>query len=163
MPEVQVEVERWCEEVDSIDIPSSSVEELKRLRDAGRELETIVSYARRVLQVRLDLAAEPSVLAPERVAEVVAPEASSSEMPSRLAAVELTEASVEAAEEYVRSLVGGDRSHTLDLLDDQQLASYRSRLREAERSVSVQRKGLHDRLDRLASELVRRYHAPTVG
>lgn len=159
MPEVQVEVEQWCAEVDNLDIGSSSLEELQRLRAAGRGLETIVSYARRVLQVRLDLASDPRVLPPEQVAEVVAPEASSSELPSRLAAVELTEQSVEAAEDYVRSLVGGDRSHTLDLLDEQQLASYRSRLREAERSVSAQRRGLHDRIDLLSGELVRRYHA----
>jgi len=163
MPEVQVEVEQWCERVDGIDIESASLEELKRLRDQGRELETIVSYARRVLQVRLDLAEGPSTPVPERVAEVATPEGSSSEVPSRLAAVELTEESVEAAEDYVRSLVGGDRSHTLDLLDEQQLESYRGRLREAERSVSTQRRGLHDRLDRLSGELVRRYHAPAVG
>ncbi|WP_298207766.1 hypothetical protein [Ferrimicrobium sp.] len=163
MADLRVQINQWLEEVDELDLGQTPVESLRTLRDLGRRLENSISYARRVLQTRLDIATELDTAQPASIASVVAPHSDPSPLAERHVEVEIPEDDMVGAEAYLRLLVGGDRTHSLDLLDEAQLASYQARLQEGERTISGLRRQLHQRLDRLGSELVRRYQQHPVS
>ncbi len=163
MADLRVQINEWLEEVDELVIGEAPIEALKTLRDSGRRLENSVSYARRVLQTRLDIATDLHTTGADSIVSVVTPHSDPAPLAERHVEVEIPEDDMVSAEAYLRLLVGGDRTHSLDLLDDSQLASYQARLQEGERTISGLRRQLHQRLDSLGSELVRRYQQHSVS
>ena len=160
MDEMRIQISEWLDKVDSLDAAAETAETLKSLRDVGRRYENLISYARRIVQTRLDICTELKDPSPEgMLVSVVAPRSEPSRIAERHVEVELSEDDLEAADGYLRDLVGGDRSHSLDLLSTSQLASYRDRLQTGERTISNVRRQIHERLDLLGSELVRRYQS----
>ncbi|WP_298336762.1 hypothetical protein [Ferrimicrobium sp.] len=163
MADLRVQINQWLEEVDELNLDKTPIDSLRSLRDVGRRLENSVSYARRVLQTRLDIATELDATRPTSIVSVVASHSAPSPLAERHVEVEIPEDDMVSAETYLRLLVGGDRTHSLDLLDESQLAGYQARLQEGERTISGLRRQLHQRLDALGGELVRRYQQHSVN
>ncbi len=163
MADLRVQINEWLEEVDELELSTAPIELLRSMRDSGRRLENAVSYARRVLQTRLDIATDLHTSGTDSIVSVVTPHSSPAPVAERHVEVEIPEDDMVGAEAYLRLLVGGDRTHSLDLLDESQLASYQARLQEGERTISGLRRQLHQRLDSLGGELVRRYQQRTVS
>ncbi|MCI2974495.1 MAG: hypothetical protein MP439_00200 [Ferrimicrobium sp.] len=163
MVDLRVQINEWLQEADELELSAAPVETLRSMREAGRRLENSVSYARRVLQARLDIATELHTAGTGAIVSVVTPHSDPAPLAERHVEVEIPEDDMVSAEAYLRLLVGGDRTHSLDLLDASQLVSYQARLQEGERTISGLRRQLHQRLDLLGSELVRRYQQHPVS
>ena len=148
------------------DLPEWPPEELRRRHAECLEIETEVSYVRRVTQARLDIleaeldrrarggsvgdliAALPEILADEgprapieksRLSRRLAP---SMDIPWR------------RGREH---LIGDDTLATLPNLDDDELRSTLRDLGELEREVSQQRRRLHGVIDRMDAEVAARH------
>jgi hypothetical protein len=145
------------------DIEQQSVGRLRALRDECREEEENLSYARRVLQGQLDivrteaarratgeetdplLASLPSVLADPPTAEP---------RDARALALHVPDLSGKRAGDLDAPETGLSR---LPDLSDAEIADLIGRLAEQEERVSQQRRIVLDHIDRIQSELVRRY------
>ncbi len=153
--ELEQEVTDFISRCENRNIPSETTATLKLLRDEGRALENLVSFCRRVIQTRLDLVAEAGDPMDSTLQSPTMSENPS--LASRFVTVELSDEEVARAEEYVHSLVGDDRSMSLEMLNPQDRADYRRTLEVGERTVSKTRQRLHVVMGELADELVRRY------
>jgi hypothetical protein len=158
------------------DLQSRSIEEIRAMRDECRRAEDGLSYVRRQAQGRLDIVANEQT----RRAEGKGPSDASDivdQLPSilghgvstsgNIAEVRTTslEPPAEAAQVIVElegilhesSLLG------LGQITDDELRQLVDRLTDYERLVSDRRRGLHDRLDALQAEIVRRYKTGEVS
>jgi hypothetical protein len=146
-------------------LTEKSEEEVRELRDTAREVETEISFLRRLAQSRLDIfkaeierresggslsdliAQLPSILA--------SGETRSSAPNSRLSAILAPSPSIEF-KRGMETLVHDDSLANLDRLSDDELSETIDSLKAFEKDVSDQRKNLHKVIDELESEIARR-------
>jgi hypothetical protein len=141
--------------------------ELRGLRDDCREEESVLSYTRRVLQGRLDIARAEMARRQTGGGDLL------SALPSILADAPTQRRDAHVAPMYAPSATGHRRTGDVLLddaslgrlpdLDDAELSALLERLGEEERRISKQRRTVLDHLDGLQDELVRRYRAGEVA
>ena len=145
-----------------------AIEEVRVRRRRCSEVEVGVSYLRRLIQGRLDI-----VLAeahrreaggePEDVAALVGrlPEILSEHVHSpgngRLPALLAPSDADESLVDRLDAILDADRIAALPQMDDVELRSTVAALRGLERETSTDRRALHEVMDQLQDELVRRY------
>jgi len=158
------------------DVQSRPIEEIRAMRDECRRAEDGLSYVRRQAQGRLDIvAAERQRRAegkgPSDAADIV------DQLPSILGhgvstsggIANVRSTSLEPPDEAGRLIVElegilHESSLTgLGHITDEELGQLLDRLTEYERLVSDRRRALHDRLDALQAEIVRRYKSGEVS
>jgi hypothetical protein len=147
-----------------------AIDEVRSLRDDCREEELRLSYARRLLQARLDIArAELARRAGEPGAESLV-----ASLPSILAdapggqhrdarSIPLYSPQEEAGRRMVDGLVDDASLGRLPDLSDEELRRLIERLTDAERGISETRAAVLGNLDGLQAELVSRYRSGTVS
>jgi hypothetical protein len=144
---------------------------LRAKREACTELETELSYLRRLAQARIDLIMAESARRHRGVADP-GPEAlvellpqilgdhtrtgGQGRFPALLAPSEGVQISLTAR---VEQLLPSDKLGSLNELSSDELDDLLERLSALERAVSAERSTLHDIQDRLQEELVRRYRS----
>lgn len=146
-------------------IDSKPEEEVRELRDVAREIETEMSYLRRLAQSRLDIfkaeqnrrekggslgdliAMLPSILA--------SGETRSSSSNSRLSSVLAPSPGIDF-NRGMETLVSDDSLANLDQLEDDELVETIKSLVEFEKEVSEKRKELHSVIDVLEGEIANR-------
>lgn len=144
-----------------------TLDEVRSRRDRATEIETGLSYLRRIVQGRLDIvvAEQRHRASGERadVSDLV------DELPSILSGnvhapglgrlpTLMAPGEVDAElEQRLETILSAHRLAKLTELDDGDLAVSAEQLTEFERHVSAQRRGVLDVLDRLQEEIVRRY------
>ncbi|MCC7075846.1 MAG: aerial mycelium formation protein [Acidimicrobiia bacterium] len=147
------------------DLETRSLQELRDMRDGCDEVETELSYSRRLLQGRIDILRDEAVR--RREGTISSPADLVSRLPSILSEGPqaprgnrlmrmLAPAQMEAVEQEVEDLLGmslGD----IATADGPALDDALHRLEEAEREVSRLRRILHERLDAIQAEMARRY------
>ena len=142
-----------------------SLEELRSRRRLCAELDTELSYTRRLLQGRLDLltfevrrrAGEEQRSLLEALPEVLASWAEGHPgLPVRHVAVEVPDLP-EHRRRAVDEALADDFLARLPEMDDSELAAVQQRLAEVEAEVSQQRRDVFEASDRIQAELVRRY------
>jgi hypothetical protein len=153
------------------DLEGLSLAELRAKRKACAELETDLSYLRRLAQARVDLIVAESERrhlglseqAPEALVEQlpqILGEHTHAEglgrLPAIFAPAEGTQLSLAAR---VEELLPSDQLGSLATLSASELSELLTRLSDLERDVSAERRALHDIQDRLQEELVRRYRS----
>jgi anti-sigma-K factor RsiG len=156
------------------DVQSRSIEEIRAMREECRHAEDGLSYVRRQAQGRLDIVASEQARraegkGPSEAADIVdhLPEILGHNVQApgmgRLAT------SLEPPDEtstFVVELEGILHESSLMGLGhvtDEELRNLVDRLTEYERTVSDRRRALHDRLDALQAEIVRRYKTGEVN
>ena len=144
------------------------VGELRRRRHQCQEVETGLSYFRRLVQGRHDIVlAEVArrrggVAAPdlegliEQLPGILGEPRRSGSDRGQLSEVGPPPDTAEL-EAQLDGIVDAERLASLPELADDQLAAVVDRLTELERSVSSQRHSLHERIDVLQAEIVKRY------
>ncbi|MBV8161630.1 MAG: hypothetical protein JO265_11970 [Acidimicrobiia bacterium] len=158
------------------DLQSRSIEEIRAMRDECQRAEDGLSYVRRQAQGRLDIVAAELQRAsegkgPSDAADIV------DQLPSILGHGVATSGGVanvrttsleppDDVAQFVVELEGilHESSLTgLAQITDEELRQLVDRLTEYERVVSDRRRALHDRLDALQAEIVRRYKTGEVS
>jgi tetrahydromethanopterin S-methyltransferase subunit G len=144
--------------------------EIREMRRRCQDLETSVSYLRRLVQGRLDIAATELVRRREggdpadlrslidRLPAVLAEHtrgAASGRLPTSFAPGDLRG---EMAEELM-AIDSAARLAEIDVVSDDELAQISERLADLERRVSDLRSALFSRIDTLGEELARRYRS----
>jgi hypothetical protein len=148
-------------------LESWTLDDVRARRDEATEIETGLSYMRRIVQGRLDIVAaeqhhrehggssDVSKLVEELPAilsgNVHAP--GLGRLPTILAPGEIDE----VLERRLEEILPAARLASLPELPEDELRLAAGGLTEFERSVSAQRRGVLDVLDRLQEEIVRRY------
>lgn len=150
-------------------LESCSLDEVRRRRDEVTEVETGLSYLRRIVQGRLDI-----VLAEQRHSDSGTPAAMSElveELPTILSdnvrAPGLGRLSVQFApgdldlelEQQLEDIIPASILAHLDAVGRDELHNIAERLTRFERGVSTQRRAVLDVLDELQDEVVRRYRS----
>lgn len=146
-------------------LSDKSEDDVRELRDTAREVETEISFLRRLAQSRLDIfraevdrrakggtladliAQLPSILA--------SGETRSSAPNSRLSSVLAPSPAIEF-KRGLETLVSDDSLANIDVLSDEELEKAMDDLVNFEEEVSDTRKKLHDVIDELESEIARR-------
>jgi hypothetical protein len=149
-----------------------SLAELRAKRDACSQLETDLSYLRRLAQARIDLImaeAERRALglsAPDSEALVdqlpqILGEHSRGEGPGRIPTFFFAPADGELMKltARVEEMLPSDQLGSLGSLSSSDLDTLLAGLSDLEHEVSAERRSLHDIQDRLQEELVRRYRS----
>jgi hypothetical protein len=156
--------------------------ELRERRQACQEVETSLSYFRRLIQGRLDIVhAEmsrretgdeasglgdlierlPSILAEHAAGGAAAPAGTGAGGPPLSGRGPLPEviapADVGELAQHLDAVVDADRLASLPSRTDDEVRALADQLTDLERTVSAQRRGLHERIDALQDEIVRRY------
>ncbi len=159
-----MDVEALVEVDEPADLTTCSMQELRSVRDAYQEVENGLSYARRMVQGRLDTVSSelerrrgsdeaglvdrlPSALAGGTRGPGLPRPPQDLEPPEWAAAVVAELDSVVSPAELGR----------LADLDDARLASAAERIATYERRVSTARREVHARMDRIQEELITRY------
>ena len=150
------------------DIGSLSMDELRARRDECTEVETALSYVRRLAQGHLDIlvadlqrraVGDGSPQVSEMVNqlnEILAsgpPRAPGTGRLPSIMAPDLDEEVVGELEATLADLTVGD----LDVLSDEQAIALGERLRDFERQVSRDRRALHEHMALFEADVVRRY------
>ncbi|MBP9115088.1 MAG: hypothetical protein KBF89_01935 [Acidimicrobiia bacterium] len=146
-------------------LDTKSEKEIRELRDTAREIETEMSYLRRLAQSRLDIfkaeqnrrekggtlgdliAMLPSILA--------SGETRSSSTNSRLSSILAPSPNIDF-NRGMETLVSDDSLANLDQLEDDELIQNIDDLKEFEKEVSQKRKDLHKVIDALEGEIAKR-------
>lgn len=149
-------------------LAASTLPDIRSRRDAANEVETGLSYLRRLVQGRLDI-----VLAELHRRELGEPPAGLSALVDQLPEI-LSEhvhapglgrlssimapGDVDAAiQARIEDIATTETMTHLPTLDDDGVTAIAQGLRDVERDISAQRRALHEVLDRLQEEIVRRY------
>lgn len=150
------------------DLSALDLGELRALRNRLDTIENGLSYARRMIQGRLDtLGAEvdrrrgdgrddPGLVS--RLTGVLAEHTRGSGLPRPPAELEPPEWAhriIEEADQYLTPAQLAD----LDSMGDEELAASIADIAEMERVLSTERRALHGRIDRVQEELIARYRA----
>lgn len=149
-------------------IEAVATDEIRRMRDECEEEESGISYARRILQGKLDIARAEAVRRRDAGSEAAAsvleslPSILGDDGPSSGApAPRVTRFLVPPAVQHHRRAVDqiADDSVLARVRDgsDEELAELVAQLGDKERELSRVRRSLLDRIDALQSELTRRY------
>jgi hypothetical protein len=146
-----------------------SIEDLKTMRDQGREVENEVSFERRLCQARIDiLSAELDRRAGKiecdlisRLPQILADEPSpkgpdESPLPQRPPDFSAPR-SMDVPRRRVEELVGEQTLARLPELPEEEIKGNLEKLAEHERNLSSRRKKVHEVLDQVQGEIIRRY------
>lgn len=143
-------------------VESIPLDQVRARRDECLEEETALSYARRLLHGRMDIlraeldrraGKEGSLL--DHLAEILADD---EPMPARGAFPTLDpDFSQDHPKRLVERLISDDTLMKLSSLSPEEIEAVITTLSDAERDVSAQRRTVHDVLDRVTAEMVRRY------
>jgi hypothetical protein len=159
--------------------------ELRERRQACQEVETSLSYFRRLIQGRLDIVhaeisrreagGEASDLGdlierlPSILAERTGPAGAAGATGAAGAAGQtstsgrgplpevIAPTDVDELARQLNDVVDADRLASLPSRTDEEVRALADELTELERTVSAQRRGVHERIDALQEEIVRRY------
>ncbi len=153
-------------------IETWTMDQVRAHRETTTELETSLSYLRRIVQGRLDIVlaeqhhrehGEPAGLH-ELVAELPSILSGNVHAPGvgRLPATFAPGDAESGMEAGLEEILPATRLGSLPDLPDAELRDVATRLTDFERSVSAQRRAVLDVLDRLQDEIVRRYRTGEV-
>ncbi len=144
-----------------------SMDQLQVMRAEVQEVENEVSFERRLCQARIDIftaeldhragRVEGDVMS--RLAHILADEdtgGSESPLPARMPDLSVP-ASAERPRRRVDEIVGAQDLARLTKLPEEEIRSSIEALAEHERTLSAKRKQMHDVLDNVQAEIVRRY------
>ena len=168
MPSHKDELDRILTSTYLDDIETRSLGEIRSMRTQCQEAEVALSYLRRLIQGRLDIVhtylEHPGSDALRDLGALV------NDLPGILSSgpgrpsgpghlPQLLSPDTEEADltEELDAVLGADEIGTLADLDIDQLNSIAGRLDALESRVSVDRRALHERIDRLQAELVDRH------
>jgi hypothetical protein len=160
-------VERILEADYTEGLAEKSLDALRAMRDECREVENELSFERRLCQARIDiLAAEltgregaggedlvarlPEILASEGRQETETP------LPERAPDFSVPR-SADVPRRRVEEIVGERTLAQLPNLSAEEVRGIIDSLIEHERTVSSRRRGVHDVMDRIQAEIVKRY------
>ena len=162
------DVERVLSAQAADDLATASVDDIRLQRAACAEVETQVSYLRRLVQGRLDIVtaelrhrvqgtgATPLIVLVEGLPEVLADNVHGrggfGRLPTQIEPAGAADIAAEAD-----AVVDASVLTALPELPDEQLESIADRLRQYEQEASALRQSLHARIDALQEELTRRY------
>ncbi len=143
--------------------------ELRALRDRLGEVETGLSYGRRLAQGRLDIVmAETASRATghadsnhelvARLPEVLSGNSRSSDLPRPIRETEIPEF-VDEIVAGLDSLFGMHEVENLEIVPDEHLADIAVRLADYERAVSAKRLEVHRIIDEVQEEIISRYRS----
>ena len=145
------------------------MDRLQEMRREAQAFENDVSFERRLTQARIDILTaeldhragrvEGDVMS--RLADILADEktgGSSSPLPARVPDLSVP-ASAERPRRRVEEIVGVDTLARLKELPEAEIRSSIESLAEHEKNLSSRRKSVHEVLDRIQAEIVRRYTA----
>lgn len=147
------------------DLSARTIEEIRALRDRGEKAEVAISYVRRVAQGRVDIAAgelrrrvaasEPGDVAGlvEQLPEILSRQVQSAgpgRLPTHMVPADDLSAEVDA-------IVEPGRLSSLPSMTDDEIGQIVEPLKAFESAVSAHRRRLHEQIDSLQAELVRRY------
>lgn len=148
-------------------LESRAIEELRAMREECREAETELSFERRLCQARVDiLTAElerrqgkggDDLLA--RLPEILASEtrtASDEALPSRAPDFSIPR-NVDVPRRRVEEIVGEQTLARLPQVPTEEIRGIIASVGEHERTISAKRKTVHEIMDRIQGEIVRRY------
>jgi hypothetical protein len=149
------------------DVTALPMEELRRRRGEGQELEVGVSYQRRIAQGRLDIVAaeqrrrvagEPPVDHDHLVEQLSGILADRTHAPGvgRLPQL-MAPAATELDTSELDAVAGPGLLRKLPELDDDRLAGLVEALSAHEAELSARRRTLHERIDVFQAEITRRY------
>jgi hypothetical protein len=149
------------------DLEERSTDEIRRMRDECEEEESGISYARRVLQGKLDIVRAEAVRRRDAGSETAAsvleglPGILSDDGPTGRPAPRVTRFLVPPGVQHHRRTVDQLADDTvlakLRERPDDELAALVARMAQKERELSALRRLLLDRIDALQAELTRRY------
>ena len=148
-------------------LPDRSMEQLQSMRNEVQEVENEISFERRLCQARIDIftaeldhrAGREQGDVMSRLAHILADEdsaSSDSPLPTRVPDLSVPR-SAERPRRRVEEIVGAQDLARLTKLPEEQIRSSVEALAEHERGLSTRRKQLHDVLDAIQAEIVRRY------
>jgi hypothetical protein len=148
-------------------LTDTSLDELRKMRDECREGENELSFERRLCQARIDIlsaelerrsgGASEGLL--ERLPEILASESSrptSGHLPSRAPDFSVPR-NVDVPRRRVEEIVGEQTLARLPSISTDEIRTIISSLAGYEGSVSARRKQVHEVLDAVQAEIVRRY------
>lgn len=166
MPQHRRRIDRVLDPAFTADIGEVDVAELRDRRRLLDVLDTELSYYRRVLHGRIDLldfelrrrAGTESRSLIEALPEILAdpPSGKTTNPLDRELSIEAPELAGEGRRDVDRAL-SDDFLARLPVLGDEELASIRDSLSSTERTISEQRRAVHDAHDLITGELTRRY------
>lgn len=149
-------------------LPKLPIDEIRIRRDQANEVEVGLSYVRRLIQGRLDIVlaevrqretgdsgGDVSELV-QRLPEILGDRVRGpgvGRMPTLMTPTELDSSQVERLD----AIVDAGALATLPQLSDGELGQVVDALAYLEHEVSIERRSVHDVIDRLQDELVRRY------
>jgi hypothetical protein len=142
------------------------IEELRSMRDSAKEAETELSFERRLCQARIDiLTAELENRSGgrdtdlmERLPEILAGQRppSSGPLPARAPDLSVPR-NADVPRRRVEEIAGERTLARLTQLSDEEIKGVVSALAEYEREISERRKRIHEVIDTIQAEIVRRY------
>ena len=151
------------------DLQERSMDQLQDMRREAQSYENEISFERRLTQARIDILTaeldhragrvEGDVMS--RLADILADEdggadEGGSPLPSRMPDLSVP-ASAQRPRRRVEEIVGADTLARLTKLPESEIRSSIESLAEHEKGLSSRRKTVHDVLDRIQAEIVRRY------
>ena len=152
-------------------LESKSIEEVRSLRNDLQEVEVALSYVRRLAQGRLDILvadlrrrADGGRIDVQEVLDQldeILSEGLRGQHQGRLPSLMVPELSDELTAELEAAVPTASLADLVHLTDAEALRVGEA-LRDLEKKVSVQRRALHERIDVLEKDLVRRYKANEV-
>jgi hypothetical protein len=160
-------LERITEDDFLDDLEQRPLEELRAMRDECREGENEISFERRLCQARIDILTaeldrrtgkETGDLV-SRLPEILAAESeggSDSPLPNRAPTFAIPR-NADVPRRRVEEIVGEQTLARLSQLQPQELQSIISSLGEHERKLSERRRRIHEIVDEVQAEIVRRY------
>ena len=144
-----------------------SMDELQKMRSEAQSLENELSFERRLCQARIDILSaeldhragrvEGDVIS--RLAEILADEdtdGSDNPLPTRMPDLSVP-ASAQRPRRRVEEIVGADTLAKLTKLPVEEIRTSIESLAEHEKGLSSRRKTVHEVLDAIQAEIVRRY------
>jgi hypothetical protein len=148
-------------------LADKSTEDLKAMRDEASEVENELSFERRLCQARLDiLAAELDFRAGRvegdlisRLPQILAddsPSGSSSPLPQRPPDFTMPR-TTEVPRRRVEEIVGETTLARLTKMPEEEIRSTIESVAEHERNLSARRKRVHEVLDLIQGEMIKRY------
>jgi len=150
------------------DLSSRPMEQLQEMRRESQTFENEISFERRLTQARIDILTaeldhragrvEGDVMS--RLADILADDATASShgmpLPNRVPDLSVP-LSAQRPRRRVEEIVGADTLAQLTTLSESDIRASVEALAEHERTLSSQRKSVHDVLDEIQAEIVRRY------
>jgi hypothetical protein len=149
-------------------ISDLDLDEIREMRTECDQTETAVSFLRRMAQGRLDLIhayldrrtnSELSDLREfvDELPSIIAAGPPPKARPPRLAGVRLPDPYPEDLSTELDAILGAEQLADLESLDDDKLRHVADELAAMEKRLSLQRRTLHERIDRIQAEIVSRY------